>query len=76
MPTPAAPYQPKDTFVTLRYQSGLIQTCRNLVTKREEIRILLPDGVWKDARSMAGARRMITRHIGIKPYRGYKATPV
>lgn len=65
-------YQHKDTFWSQRYRSGFIQGCWNRDEKREEITVHLGNGeVRKTARTLAGAKRIITRHIGFPP--AYKA---
>lgn len=54
----------KDSFTTVVYRSGYIHTCQNRTTGREEVELTMPDGERREAKSVRGAKAIISRHIG------------
>lgn len=56
--TPPGP--DKDSFWTISYKDGHIHGCHNRITGKEELQISLPDGSTRPARTLIGAKRVIT----------------
>jgi hypothetical protein len=71
---PTSPFEEKDSFSTTRYRSGWIRTCHNRTRNRDEVSVLLENGERISAKSVRGAKCIITRHIGIPPHWKQKKT--
>jgi hypothetical protein len=53
----------KSTFHSERYKDGFIQSHYEGIGERSVVRVILGDGEIRDAKSIRGAKAMITRTI-------------
>ena len=54
----------KDSFFTSTYKGGYIHSYQDRILNKEILAVNMPDGQIKKAKTVIGAKRMITKHVG------------